>query len=49
MYFSLEPFSFDRCTCEYHQFDKKYFEKMQDKWFSSEKFQIMEFDILVER
>ena len=47
--FSLEPFSFERGTGEYPQFDKKDFEKMQDKWFSSEKFQIMEFDILVER
>ena len=47
--FSLEPFSFERGTGEYPQFDKKDFEKMQDKWFSSEKFQIMEFDILVKR
>ena len=47
--FSLEPFSFERGTGEYPQFDKKDFEKIQDKWFSSDKFQIMEFDILVER
>ena len=47
--FSIEPFSFERGTGEYPQFDKKDFEKMQDKWFSSDKFQIMEFDILVER
>ena len=47
--FSLDPFSFERGNTEFPQFDKQEFEKMQNKWFSSEKFQIMEFDILIER
>jgi len=45
--FSLDPFSYSLGNGEYPVFSEEEFDKMLEKWYSSDKFQIFEYDIIV--
>jgi len=46
--FSLEPFSYSLGNSEWPMFSKEEFDKMLEKWYSSDSFQLFEYDIIIE-